>query len=310
MFKLPNSPAPAANTHELADFVEWLAWLEDSTSEREVLSALGRLDDNEDAGGCNDSMDETANILDEVFNEIQRRCDACAGGYPFQLDNTGTILRHASTAENYRHEIYLYLLLSTRLNMNEGRVHNNIDGTHLFEFLSAEVLRNYLGRERGRSQVFGTSSEGRFPQKVEDLCTWIGEGGGYRNRDEGLTHAKDDKLDVVAWIPFSDNKPGKLVLFAQCKTGTSWLDKTTQLQPRAFLDQWTDQGFVIDPVRVFCISEAHDRSRWQQTCGYAGLLFDRCRIIDYCTDVSDELLQSIRTWSDTAFEVISQEVRT
>lgn len=304
MFKLPNPPARAANTHELADFVEWLAWQQDFTSEREVLAALGRLDDNDDNDGCDDSYDETADTLDEVFNEIERRSTACRGGYPFQLDQVGTILRYVAGDDDPKCDAYLYLLLSTRLNMQTMRIHNGVDGADLFEKLAAHVLKNYLGPERGQSFVFGTSSGGAFSDKVGDLCKQVGEGGGYRNRDGGVSHAKDDKLDVVAWVPFSDNMPGKLVLFAQCKTGSTWKNQVTQLQPGAFLSQWTHNGFVIDPVRVFCISEAHDRSRWQETCGYAGLLFDRCRIVDYCDELTGGLLQAIKDWSSAAKESI------
>jgi hypothetical protein len=303
MFKLPDAPSPRAGTSELADFVEWSAWREGTVSIRDVLAALGRMEDNEYNIGCDDDEDETANLLDEVFNEIERRSSSCGNGYPFTLHRSGTVLKCFEEDHNPRGDVYRYLLLSTRLNMRDNRIHAGVDGAYLLEELAAHSLGNYLGPTRSRSLVFGTAIEGDFPSRVRNLCEQIGEGGGFENIDEGTTYAKDDKLDVVAWIPFTDGKPGKLIIFAQCKTGSTWDQQFTQLQPEAFIKRWTrDRCYLVNPVRALCISEAADRSRWNGTSVYAGLMFDRCRIIDFSTDLDTDLLEKIRKWNKAVKE--------
>lgn len=315
MFKLPGIPTPRSEVHELADFAEWLAWKQGRASSREILAAIGRLDDNDHNIGCDDNADELADDLDEVMNEIERRHTACNGAYPFTLERAGTVLENRTSQEDPRLTVYYYLLLATRMNMLNNRTHQGIDGTLLMEELGEHVLGNYLGGRlvgdrsrdagcqnfrRAKSMVFGTRNRSRFPDKIRDLCLAVGEGGAFRTLDPAMVDAQDDKLDVVAWVPFSDMKPCQLIIFGQCKTGTSWDGQKTQLQPDSFIKRWMRDPFLLNPIRAFLISEASDRSQWCGDCFYTGLLFDRCRIIDFCSDIEEDLLSRITTWTYAA----------
>ena len=306
MFKLPNLPSPRAEVHELADFAEILAWRFNETSSRAILAYLNRINDNYYNEGCDDEGDEDADELDEVMIEIDRRRLACGNGYPFYLDMQGTVIKYTADDNSHRADVYRYLLLSTRLNMKDHRIHGEIDGTHLLEEISAAVLKFYLGATRAKSFVFGTAATGTFPDKVNHLCREIGEGGFFKNIDESSVDAVDDKLDAVAWVPFVDNKPGKLIIFAQCKTGSTWESQITQLQPDSFLKRWTtDRCFVLNPLRAFCISETARLNRWKGTILYAGLLFDRCRIVDFCEELTPDLLGRVRIWNDAAMRAVA-----
>jgi hypothetical protein len=297
MYKLPNPPSPQAELHELADFVELQAWINGSVSAREALAALGRLDDNEFNEGCDDDADQTADLLDEVMNEVDRRNEACKGGYPFSLDLQGTVLRYSPEQAQGRDHIYHYLLLGTRLNMRDDRMHGGIDGAHLLEELFAHVLKRYLGH-RAQSYVFGTSNPGNFPAKVNELCSKIGEGDCFRTLDSGPVEANDDKLDAVAWIPFSDRKACQLVIFGQCKSGTLWKTHLTQLQPVDFIKRWISTPYMLDPMRAFCVAEAANRAQWNGTTVYSGLFIDRCRIVDFAEEIDDALSTRIRAWNE------------
>ena len=117
---------------------------------------------------------------------------------------------------------------------------------------------------------------------------------------------RDGKLDVVAWKPFADSWQGKLIIFGQCKTGTEYRDTLTQLQPDAFCAKWLREMPAISPVRVFFISEALSRSgasaqhRWYERSTDAGLLFDRCRTVDFCDGLTDDVLEEVRAWTGAA----------
>lgn len=302
MFKLPALPSPGAETHELADFAELLAWQNNFVSIREILAYLGRVSENDFNEGANDEDDQNANELDDVMIEIDRRSKSCLLGYPFRLDLEGTVIRHESDDQSSQAEIYRYLLLSTRLNMNTDKIQDGIDGTALLEEVAAIVLRCYLGEKRAKSFVFGTASTGRFEDKINKLCQEIGEGGTFDSIDPAQVNANDDKLDAVAWIPFTDSRSSKVVIFCQCKTGSNWRDQITQLQPDAFLNRWTShRTYVLKPIRAFCISECPDTTRWKGMALYAGLLFDRLRVVDFLHEINDELIAKVRRWNTAAY---------
>lgn len=50
------------------------------------------------------------------------------------------------------------------------------------------------------------------------------------------------------------------------------------------------------------VAEALSRSRWANTSYDAGLLFDRCRIVDFCDDISEDVLKKVTTWTEAAAE--------
>lgn len=317
MFKIPGIPSSRAQRDELTDFAEWLAWKQGAVSAREIQAALSRLDENDDNEGCEDNSDELSNFMDEVMNEIEVRESACGGDYPFHLNPLGTSLNHVGQSENACHLVYQFLLLATRLDMKANRMHADLDGADIFEHLSAHILANYLGgpgtiltetehnilrKNRACSWVFGTGTRGAFEDKVQRLCELTNEGGGFKNNFGGSHRAKDDKLDVVAWVPFQDNQPSQLIVFAQCKTGTNWKAQTTQTQPDAFGRNWLERQFVVNPIRAFMVAECLDRMEWGRLQVEAGLFFDRCRILDFCNDLPDDLIENIRCWNHAAFE--------
>jgi hypothetical protein len=307
MFRLPNAPSPQAETHELADFVEWQAWRDGSASLRNTNAVVDRLNDNFNNLGCWDDSDQSADQLDEVFLELERRSVACNGGYPFDLQMNGTVLSHLAAMDGASATTYRFLLLATRLNMKNERVHSAMDGTALMEELGACIMRNYLGHERAESFVFGTSAEGGFPKHVDDLCRVLGEGGGYSPADPGRVRAMDAKIDAVSWIPFTDRNPGKLIVFTQCKTGTNWRGYLGDLQPEAFMQTWTrDRVLNLRPLRAFCVSEALDRSRWIETSAQGGLFLDRCRLVDFANPLDSALCERMKRWTNAAFMYVTQ----
>ena len=301
MFKWPGTPSPKASEHELADYAELVCWKQNSTSTNALSADLGRLEENDYYNGVPEE-EETDQYVTYAYEEIERREKACRNGYPFVIGKQGNTLLANQDVENQKHIIYKYLLLATRLNMKENRMHACIDGTLLFEEFSAEVARCYFGA-RAKSLVFGTASgNANFEEKVNNLCFHLGEGDGFKdNSGLGRRTAKDGKLDVVVWTHFTDGLPGKLIAFGQCKTGTNYKDNLTQLQPDSFCKKWLQSPLILTPVRMFFVAEALSRSRWNASYD-AGLLFDRCRIVDYCDDVSSDVLKKVMVWTEAAAE--------
>ena len=298
MFKWPTPPSAYAPKHELADFAELTCWQDTCTSATSLLRLLGRLGENDYSQGVPEE-DDTDRFVEDAYDEIERRQEACGDDYPFVLGRRGSTLQIKGNGENNNHIVYKYLLLATRLNMNDNRLHAGVDGTRLLEKLAAEVAKEYFG-PRAESLVFGAgANNANFAVKVNDLCNRLKEGGGFKSSDEGDTAVKDGKLDVVAWTPFTDGLPGKLIGFGQCKTGTHYRDSLTQLRPDAFCSKWLYSNPAVIPMRMFFIAEALTLSKGNRRNMSidAGLLFDRCRIVDFCDEVDIGVMDEVRQWT-------------
>ena len=308
MFKYPGVPTVRASAHELADFAELMAWRDGSVSTTGLSRVIGRNEENDYSDGVPEE-DEADQDAEDAYVEMETRDHACGMGasYPFSIGEQGNTLAWRSKELSSQQLVYLYLLLATRLNMRDNRVHAEIDGTRIFEKLCAGVALSYLGK-RAESMVFdATSGSGGFPARIARLCRQFGEGDGVR--DVVSPRVKDGKLDVVAWKPFADSWQGKLIIFGQCKTGTGYRDMRTQLQPDAFCAKWLREQPPVMPVRAFFVSEALSRSgalsqrQWYDSSVDAGLLFDRCRIVDFCDGVAEDVLEEVRTWTEAAAAV-------
>lgn len=301
MFKWANAPSAAAPAREIADFTELLAWRDGEASMTGVVAAVNRLEENYHDGGVAED-DPNEHRIEEAFNELEFRAKACGrrGGYPFRTDKRGGALRLGPSPTNPRSLVYRFLLLATRLNMKDNRKHAGIDGAELFEGLSALVAQKYLG-ERAESLVFGTGSGGGgFRDKIDYLCKRMGEGKHFDGMRGNSARMRDGKLDAVAWKPFSDGRASKSILFGQCKTGTSYKDSLTHLHPDAFCDKWMRSPPALTPVRSFFLSEALSEIDWYADARDAGLLFDRCRMVDFGEIRDKDILARIRAWTNAA----------
>ena len=300
MFKWPGTPSARPPEHELADYAELVCWEQGGTSMNALSADLGRLDENDYSGGVPEE-EKIPQVVGEAYHEIERRKEACRDGYPFVIGEHGYTLHASQKAGNHKHIIYKYLLLATRLNMSNNREHASIDGTLLLEELASEAARDYLGA-RAESIVFGTAAGSDFQGKINDLCKRINDGDQFYNRNGCSTNKQDGKLDVVAWKHFADRLPGKLIVFGQCKTGTNYRDELTQLQPDVFCRNWLFSPPALTPVRMFFVAEAISRLDWGSVSSEAGLLFDRCRIVDFCDGISEDVLEKVKVWTEAAAE--------
>jgi len=300
MFKWPGSPSARAPKHEIADFAELTGWQGNGLSMASLSKLFGRNEENDYSRGVPEE-DVADEIVEETYMEIEQRKEACGDGYPFEITRRGSILRANQTADsNIKHIIYKYLLLATRLNMQSNKIYADIDGTLLFEELAAESAREYLG-PRAESVVFGAvAGAAGFSDKVDHLCRKIKEGNGFMSRSNASSNQKDGKLDVVAWKPFVDKSAGQLIIFGQCKTGTNYKDSLSQLQPDSFCRKWFQSFPAVPPIRAFFVSEALSRSNWYNDISDAGLLFDRCRIVEVCDDISEDVLKRVKCWTSAA----------
>jgi len=299
-YKLHSGINREPNQNELADFweVECLKRTDRSASVLDVRKARGIADDIQETDD-DDVVDIKFEEVDQsAAEELTRRIKGCNGRYPFNLKSPGHNL--VFTPLNDQAEFgYLFLLIATRSNMRDNKVHDGIDGTLLFEEVCALVLRRFLG-QRSKSFVFGTGSDGGFVASLEKLRSELREITLHPPLASDTYPPQDDKLDVVAWIPFTDELPSKLMCFAQSKTGTGWQKYTTQLTIEGFATRWFSRQPAIKAIPTFMITDSVIAGDFHHRAA-PNLLFDRCRMAEYM-DFSgeEELFSRVIKWTKAA----------
>jgi hypothetical protein len=189
---------------------------------------------------------------------------------------------------------------------SRSRVLAGIDPTRVFERMCAEVLAAFWGGRSNASgaMVLGTAGSNMtsFRAKIEDLCERLKEGVGWRV-DARAPGAGDGKLDVVAWRRFLDDRQGGLVGFAQCKTGVHWREHLTKLRPEVFCRRFMQKTLILDPVRLYMVPCRIERRDWETHTGEGGILFDRCRMVQYAQRVSPAVVLECRGWFREALKL-------
>jgi hypothetical protein len=300
MAKSPlNPPSSKASINQIVDFIEIQTLLHGNYSFNEVTRLMGYDSDEIDDEGIINDSDRLMEKKAEIEIEIVRRANSTDNKYPFILSPYSL---SQNKTENCLHRwVYSYLLFATRFNMIKNKVFNSIDGTLLFEKISAIVLKNYWG-ERSDTYIFGTATTGGFEDKVNELCKCLNEGSRFANKNKQTSYAQDDKLDVVVWKSFTDNQPSQLIGFAQCKTGTNWKNTLSQLQPDKFCIKWFDIQPIVIPVRLFCITDVIPLNDWYSRAADAGIIFDRLRVMDFLpSKIEAKLYYDLKSWTIGAY---------
>ena len=293
-----NRPNVHDSDYLIADYIEYICVLtESSVSSSDLRSLFSISDDEIDNDGVESADDASIDRLEDAISVCRSRSLMCPDRYPFEHHR---IELTNKTIENQYKEIYLFLLFATRCNMNTQRVQNGVDATKIFEELCAEVAHEYFGG-RSKFYIFGTASETNFSEKVEDLIRKIHLDFQFNNPNGSTGRQKDGSLDIVAWIPFPDNKDGQLIAMGQCKTGDSWESKLTELQPSAFFKSYCTGAPCADPIRMFFVSESFGNYKWTERCNKGGILFDRMRIMSFLPpQIPVGLMSKITRWNQGA----------
>jgi hypothetical protein len=311
-FRLPALPTYDCDSPvEIADLWETVTLVANSqkASLNDLRSIVRRQAESEPELDAEENIEEESRF-DFAIDEIRYRMAACgSGNYPFSFaQNSDRVIEVEAGIAPERRLIYLFLLLTTRLNMNARRTFNKIDGPLLFEEVCEVALKN-VWSNRASSHRFGTSSgQGNFPAKLKAFFDELRE---FSLRDDrGIpNHGGDDGIDLAVWNSFAwkDADPkqtpqGKLILLAQCKTGTSWGKADLQrLQPTSFFENWMVHTPLGQTARAFMASARIDAKEWEDHHRYGGLFFDRCRIVDYAAgSLPDEIFQRLKSWTEAA----------
>ena len=303
MFNRPNSQDPAPI---VADYIELQCLLTQTPVSSYSLRSLFSMSDDEiNNDGVESSDDLSVDAIEDGIKECEQRAAFCPAKYPFKV-NANSLEPQADGGVN--REIYQFLLLSTRMNMNDQKVQAGLDATKLFEKLCAGVAGEYYG-QHSKSMVFGTAGAGDFQQKVEDVISKLNLTSTYKVPMGSTGRQKDAAVDVVAWIPFADKKDSQMIAIGQCKTGTHWEGMLTSTQPDVFFESYFSGKPFADVERMFFVCESYGVDRWEERSRKAGIMFDRTRIMEYVpVNIDANLLGRITQWNQAAIACVRQDI--
>lgn len=300
IFKLPDCiPNLQSNAQEWADYAEFLAIRNSSISLISLCRDPKLVDDEIEINGIDDTSDNYLKKFDEITSEIQLRINHLGEKYPFILTNHGYSIELNDNV-NLCSKIYKYLLLCTRVKMTgptgANRIINGVDGALVFELLCGEVSKNFFGKNT-ELDVFGTSKAtgSSFTARLKNMINRLGEG--RDANDYPGSRPQDDKVDLIIWKSSTDKNSSKFIGFGQCKTGTSWLNRLSDLDTDVFCKKWFHTTPIVTPLKMFFCAQYFPRNQWNYYARSAGLIFDRFRIIEFLPEnIESSILDQIENW--------------
>lgn len=250
-----------------------------------------------------DSRGESTEAISEaVFAELEARDRSADLGYVYDIERDFIQLKPELdvTASTY----IFQLLLSTLRARDDALL--QLHPERQFEALCVRALQSYFGGvSNTRGFKFGWPREPKyssFSDALTHVIRLLNEGGTPKLNPLAQSR-RDDKLDVVVSIPFSDGEPSQLIAFGQCATGTDWESKLSELYDTAkWCEQWMTDPPTVAPLRTFFIPYCIDSDRWKHASRRGGVLFERCRIASQLTALEDEEFEPARQWTQRVLQ--------
>ena len=275
-----------------------------SVSPSDVLIAMEGGNFDEDGAEAVPPRDRDADEVVEAFADVDARGAHCGNGYPFRHDRGAAdriAVNRIEDGQQWLALLYLFLLWLTRTSANDGHV--QYARNRLFERLCCDVARSYWGGDATASKVkvFHLGKHGGLKPKADELAKQLSDRGKLSEEaSESGRNLRDDGVDIVVFRPFADKRAGQVIGFGQCKSGHGYGRKDlTECQPAAFIGNWFHSRTVVESsfVRLFFLSDRiADKELMFRYGNMAGVLFDRCRIMEHATDVAPDLKDEITAW--------------
>ena len=234
----------------LADWLEFAA-LRDVRAPWSVVS-----DSWQDAGLIDvDKSNMIVRYYDLALKKIELRKDYLADDYPFKLDqfNCLVVKDNFDIANSLYIDLLLISLLKGFADENNREVLHSI--TSYFELLTNECLKSWFGgndcksKSFFKSAVIGTSIKGNFEKKLEHAANKLG----LVAVPTAAPHskcAKDDGVDIVCGLVWSDGRKTDLLWAVQAACGKSskWkgkLDSIHSVKWAAYFDERVELRALI-----------------------------------------------------------------
>lgn len=158
-----------------------------------------------------------------IYEFLKQRQSSFNKFYPFIINENGIIVKTKITNSQ---ELYIYLLISSSLNFFDKIQHIL---TSEFEFLSEFVLQKYLPNSKVNGFGSNCVYTGNATQKIKNLAKDLNLNIKERAINQiAPQNSKEEGLDLVGWIPVSDNNSNTIIILGQCACGKDWKNKQNE----------------------------------------------------------------------------------
>lgn len=183
-----------------------------------------------------------------ALNAMARRRAILGERYPWRIGEVG-IERAEADATCYE----LLLVFSTSGTKFRSTPGAFAEASVLFEDLVCDALRALLGQNSVAIRFGWPTAEGR-PREFAPAIVWLANRMGSKlGRAYRPPRRKDGGVDVVAWRPFGDSKPGFPLLLVQCTLERDFVHKSRDVDRRIW-GGWL--AFDADPMTALAIPHA------------------------------------------------------
>jgi hypothetical protein len=155
----------------------------------------------------------------------------------------------------------------------------------VFEHAVTHAAKSLTG-QHGEALRFGWPSEIGRPREFDGAITWlagkmgINPGSGYRQ-----PRRKDGGVDVVAWKPFPDRRPGFPVFLIQCTLQSNVVEKSLDIDTRIWSTWLTLDS---EPTTVLAIPGTIGRREDWNEVALRCLVLDRLRLSGLIDEPSED----------------------
>ena len=221
----------------------------DTNRESETTDTEGRARRETDTDGDGFSGEDADAFLDSVTDELGDRAKYLKDAYPFEINDSGTLLGLKDQV-NEGGYIYLFCLMLTHCKADDvvdGTWVPDIDHVTRDLFQACSTLAA-AGQLDGCAISFGWPRPGKEPflVRLKQVYALFGEGKVIDVPHNGASVSpKDEEIDIIAWTPTNDQAPGTRYLLGQVASGHNWEAKSLKGPP---IDRFHTMWFAPRPA--------------------------------------------------------------
>jgi len=257
-----------SSKNDVANWAEFYICVQNNLSKTELSSYI------ESSSGSEPNPE----FIDDVWQELTSRESLYGNEPPYNVENREVICK--INWLNFP-EYLVCVILSI-----DGNAENSCATGKLFEKISCEAVKNYIG---GEAIIYG------FPQKqtLEEIAYLLNERFNYNP----TSNFKDRGVDIIAWKSFDDSRKSQMVGLFQCAAGYNWKKKLLEVP----IDAWRNyiSWSSTLPFKGFTTPVVIDEEIFHETTLTGGLMIDRPRLYRYIRSalIANSALKSeLITW--------------
>lgn len=222
-----------------------------------------------------DKFDASTTNFPYAVQQLAWRSKALGVAYPFRVTDTAFSQSGDTPATDYYKA--LLLLTSSLSNRLGGQTVENT--SVIFERVVCAAMARFLG-EPTHVLRFGWPYENGRPDQFGEAIRWAAErmrirvGAGYRQ-----PRRRDGGVDVIAWRPFPDGRPGFPIALIQCTVEEDVVGKSRDID----LGLWSSWlGFDTAPMCVLAVPSTVARNEDWNEVAVNAVLLERLRLSWLC----------------------------